>query len=110
LTLELADRDGGVELRHTITARFHGVGRVLDPLLRRNFSAEFAAAMDEQARTEFPLLRDHLAGLPDRGVGDRERDLQQMARLSREGRRGGANTRPGCRLMETGRFLEFSLG
>jgi hypothetical protein len=61
LTLELADRDGGVDLRHTITAGFGGVGQVLDPLLRRYFSAEFATAMDEHARTELPLLRDHLA-------------------------------------------------
>jgi hypothetical protein len=61
LTLELADRDGGVELRHMITAGFRGVGRVLDPLFGRNFSAEFAAAMDEHARTEFSLLRDQLA-------------------------------------------------
>jgi len=61
LTLELVDRDSGVDLRHMITAGFGGVGRVLDPLLRRYFSAEFAAAMDEHARTEFPLLRDHLA-------------------------------------------------
>ena len=61
LTLELADRDGGVDLRHTITAGFRGVGRVLDPLIRRYLSAEFAAAMDEHARTEFALLRDHLA-------------------------------------------------
>jgi hypothetical protein len=61
LTLELADRDGGVELRHMITAGFRGVGRVLDPLFGRYFSAEFAAAMDEHARTEFSLLRDQLA-------------------------------------------------
>jgi uncharacterized protein YndB with AHSA1/START domain len=60
LTVELADRDGGVDLRHTITAGFRGVGRVLDPMLRIFLSAEFAAAMDEHARTEFPLLRDHL--------------------------------------------------
>ena len=46
LTLELADRDGGVDLRHMITAGFRGVRRVLDPLLRLYFSAEFAAAMD----------------------------------------------------------------
>jgi hypothetical protein len=61
LILELAERDGGVDLRHAITAGFRGVGRVLDPLLRLYLSAEFAAAMDEHARTEFPLLRDHLA-------------------------------------------------
>jgi hypothetical protein len=53
LTLELADRDGGVDLRHTITAGFSTVGRILDPLLRLYFSAEFAAAMDKHARTEF---------------------------------------------------------
>jgi hypothetical protein len=28
---------------------------------RRYFSAEFAATMDEHARTELPLLRDHVA-------------------------------------------------
>jgi hypothetical protein len=32
LTFELAERDGGVDLRHTITAGFRGVGRGLDPL------------------------------------------------------------------------------
>jgi hypothetical protein len=37
------------------------VGRILDPLFRRYFSDEFAVAMDEHARTEFALLRDHLA-------------------------------------------------
>jgi hypothetical protein len=62
LTLELADRVSGVDLRHMITAGFRGVGRVFDPLLRLYFSAEFAAAMDQHARAEFPLLRDHLAG------------------------------------------------
>jgi predicted secreted protein len=61
LTLELADRDGGVALRHTITAGYRGIGRVLDPLLRLYFSPAFATAMDEHVRTEFPLLRDLLA-------------------------------------------------
>jgi hypothetical protein len=60
LTLELAER-----WRSRPAAHRHGGlpwrRRVLDPLLRRYFSAEFAAAMDEHARTEFPLLRDHLA-------------------------------------------------
>jgi hypothetical protein len=60
LTLELADRNGGVDLRHTIRVGFRGVGRVLDPLFQRYFSDEFAAAMDEHARTEFALLRDHV--------------------------------------------------
>ena len=61
LTLELADRDGGVDLRHTITAGFRALGRILDPLLRLYFSAQFAATMDRHARTEFAPLRDHLA-------------------------------------------------
>lgn len=62
LLLELTDRDGGVAVRHTIRAGLSGVGRLLDPLLRRYFSPEFAAAMDQHVQTEFPLLRDRLAG------------------------------------------------
>lgn len=65
LTLELADRDGGVALRHTIRAGFDGPGRVLDPLFRVYFSPRFAAAMDEHVRTEFPMLRDLLSGSPE---------------------------------------------
>jgi hypothetical protein len=60
LTLELADRDGGVDVRHMITAGVCGIGQVLDLRLRRYFSAKFAAAMKGHARTELPLLRDHL--------------------------------------------------
>lgn len=61
LALALADRDGGVTMRHTIRAGFTGAGRILDPLFRLYFSPHFAAAMDQHVRTEFPLLRDHLA-------------------------------------------------
>lgn len=60
LTLELADRNGGVALRHTIRAGFGGPGRILDPLFRIYFSPRFARDMDEHARTEFPMLRDML--------------------------------------------------
>ena len=60
LTLELAGRDGGVLVHHTITAGYRGIGRMLDPLLRHHFSPAFAAAMDQYVRTEFPLLRDRL--------------------------------------------------
>ena len=67
LTLDMADRDGGVALRHTIRAGFGGPGRVLDPLFRIYFSPRFASAMDEHARTEFPMLRDRLAGSSDAG-------------------------------------------
>ena len=60
LTLELTDRDGGVALQHTIRGGFGGAGRILDPLFRLYLSTEFAAAMDDHVRTEFPLLRDRL--------------------------------------------------
>ena len=56
--LELADSDGGVEVTHTIRAGFGGAGRIMDPLLRLYFSRTFAEAMDQHARTEFPMLRD----------------------------------------------------
>lgn len=66
LTVELADQERGVAIRHTITAGWTGLGRLLDPLFRLYFSSRFAAAMDEHVRTEFPLLRDRLHGVrPD---------------------------------------------
>ena len=67
LTLDLADDDGGVAITHTIEAGLKGAGRVLDPLLRLYFSRSFAAAMDDHARTEFPLLRAKLKGGPAPG-------------------------------------------
>lgn len=60
LTLELADRDDGVDIHHVITVGYVGCGRIFDPVLRLYFSKAFAAAMDQHVRTEFPLLRDHL--------------------------------------------------
>jgi hypothetical protein len=60
LTLEVEPQDGGVRVRHTLTAGWRGAGRVLDPLWRVYFSRRFAAELDEHARTEFPLLADLL--------------------------------------------------
>lgn len=60
LTLTLRDRGGGVVLRHTLTAGWTGWGRRLDPLWRLYFTRGFAHALDQHARTEFPLLRDLL--------------------------------------------------
>jgi hypothetical protein len=60
LSIELADHDGGITLRHTIRAGFAGPAQVLDPLLRLYFSRRFAAAMDDHVRTEFPLLCNQL--------------------------------------------------
>jgi hypothetical protein len=63
LTLELADRNGGVVIRHTVRVGTTGVGRVLDPLLKRHLAQRFAA-VDHHVRTEFRLLQDHLARMP----------------------------------------------
>lgn len=60
VALELTDGDGGVDIRHTITAGWTGAGRLIDPLMRLYFTPSLAAAMDEHARTEFPRLRNLL--------------------------------------------------
>lgn len=60
LSLELTAVPGGVSVRHTITAGWTGIGRVLDPLLRLYFTPRFRADLDAHVRTEFPLLRDFL--------------------------------------------------
>ncbi len=60
LTIEVTDHADSVDVRHTITAGYPGLGRLLDPLLRLYFSAGFAAAMDRHVHTEFPLIRDRL--------------------------------------------------
>ena len=64
LTLALSTHEGGVRLRHNITAGWRGRGRVFDVLWRLYFSRSFARAMDRHVRTEFPLMRDllHRAG------------------------------------------------
>lgn len=60
LTLILQSQEDSVLLRHVITAGWSGFGRLFDPLFRWYFSESFAAAMDQHARTEFPLLGDLL--------------------------------------------------
>ena len=64
LTLELEEDKDGVAITHTITAGFNGVGSILDPVLRTYFSDEFSKAIDENAKIEFPRLRDMLAPSP----------------------------------------------
>ncbi len=60
LTIEVTDRIGCVDVRHTITAGWAGPGRLLDPLLKMYLSPEFATAMDQHVHTEFPLIRKRL--------------------------------------------------
>ena len=66
LSLEFDEQGDALQLTHTINAGFHGIGRVLDPLLRLYFSRRFAEALDEHVRTEFPKLRDLLRSGRDR--------------------------------------------
>jgi hypothetical protein len=58
--MEFEDREGGVFIRHTITAGYHGIGKLLDPLLTLHFNDDFRKAMDEHVKTEFPRLRNLL--------------------------------------------------
>jgi uncharacterized protein YndB with AHSA1/START domain len=60
LTLTFDDDSAGVTITHEIRAGLRGVGRILDPLLRRYFSEVFARALDAHVRAEFPKLRDML--------------------------------------------------
>ncbi len=64
LSLVLSPAQGGVMIRHTVTAGWPGIGRVLDPLLRLYFTPRFTADLDAHVHTEFPLLRDYLRTRP----------------------------------------------
>jgi hypothetical protein len=60
LILEADDEESGVTITHTLQVGFRGIGRILDPFFRLYFSNAFEGAMDEHARTEFPMLREVL--------------------------------------------------
>ena len=60
LFLELKDDHDGVTITHTIEAGLDGIGGILDVILRIYFSDEFASAMDEHVKTEFPKLKERL--------------------------------------------------
>lgn len=60
LILRLEDQAEGLAISHVVEAGFHGPGRVFDAILRFWFTREFARALEEHVRTEFPKLRDLL--------------------------------------------------
>ena len=60
LILRLDDEAEGVAISHVVEAGFHGPARMLDGVLRFWFTRDFADALDEHVRTEFPKLRDLL--------------------------------------------------
>lgn len=57
LLLEFEDKEGGVFIKHIITAGFNGIGKQFDPLLKLYFNDDFRKAMDEHVKTEFPKLK-----------------------------------------------------
>lgn len=60
LRLQLTGTPAGVHIVHTLSAGFHGVGSVLDGLLRGYLSATFEQHMAAHANAEFTKLRDFL--------------------------------------------------
>ena len=60
LRLQLIDTARGMYIVHTVSAGFHGIGSVLDGLLRFYLSATFEQHMAAHANTEFTKLRDFL--------------------------------------------------
>ena len=58
LSLEFENNSSGVNVTHTLKVGLNGLGKLLDPLLKLNFSRKFEAALDEHARIEFPKLRE----------------------------------------------------
>jgi hypothetical protein len=61
LTLVFEDSKEGVEIIHTLTIGFHGVGGILDPLLKVYFSDDFEKEMDKHAQVEFHKLAEMLS-------------------------------------------------
>ncbi len=57
LSIELEDRDTGVNIVHTLSLGFQGFGRNFDPVFRLYFSRKFEEDLDEHARIEFPKLK-----------------------------------------------------
>lgn len=64
LHLELEEDAHGVNITHTISAGFAGVGRILDGLFRLYLSDDFTKVLDEHARIEFPKLGELLLSEP----------------------------------------------
>ena len=61
LSIQISDDDEGATVTHLICAGYAGpVGRLLDPLFRLYFSAQFAEMMDQHFTIEFSRLPDIL--------------------------------------------------
>lgn len=60
ISLTFSDMPAGVNIIHTVSAGYRGIGSFLDVFLRLYFSSKFEQQMAEHAITEFNRLRDVL--------------------------------------------------
>jgi hypothetical protein len=70
ISLKLSNTASGVNIIHTVSAGFHGVGSLLDVFLRFYLSSKFEQQMAAHAHIEFTKLRDILkeSSLQEGGV------------------------------------------
>jgi hypothetical protein len=61
LALDFEDNKDSVNIVHTLSIGFGGVGRFLDPILRVYFSAKFQRELESHAQVEFHKLADMLS-------------------------------------------------
>ncbi|MDI6742479.1 MAG: hypothetical protein QMD11_07020 [Smithella sp.] len=55
-TMKFEDVEGGINIIHIVEAGFHGIGKILDPLIRLYLSDEYEANLNAHAQEEFPEL------------------------------------------------------
>jgi hypothetical protein len=60
LSLELKEKDNGVEITHTIKVGFSGIGELLDPILRLYLTPRFKKDLEDHAHFEFTRLAEIL--------------------------------------------------
>ena len=56
LILEFKDIDGDTKIIHTLVAGYGGIGKILDPLIRKYLSKHLEAELAEHAQFEFKKL------------------------------------------------------
>lgn len=59
--MKFEDVEDGINIIHIVEAGFHGIGKILDPLLRLYLSDEYEANLNAHAEEEFPKLAAMLA-------------------------------------------------
>lgn len=60
LELNFEDREGGVNIIHTLAVGYRGIGKILDPILRLFLSQDFESELEKHAQIEFHKLAEIL--------------------------------------------------